>query len=125
MKSALIIFARNPVLGKVKSRLAATLGEEKALLIYKALLTHTHNISIKLSADKFIFYEDYINDDDLWENHIYKKFLQQGDDLGSRMKNAFSYLFEKKYEKIVIIGSDCYELSMDIIIEAFNLLTGK
>ena len=123
MKSALIIFVRNPVLGKVKSRLAATLGNEKALSIYKALLAHTHNISIDLSADKFIFYEDFVNYNDLWENHIYKKFLQEGDDLGWRMKNAFGHLFEKGYEKIIIIGSDCYELSTEIIIKAHNLLS--
>ncbi len=123
MKSALIIFVRNPILGKVKSRLAATLGKEKALDIYKALLFHTHNISFSLPADKFIFYEDFVNNDDLWENHIYNKLLQQGDDLGNRMKNAFRYLFEKGYEKIIIIGSDCYELSTEIVTEAYSLLT--
>lgn len=123
MRSALIIFVRNPVLGKVKSRLAATLGNEKALAIYKTLLAHTHKISIDLSADKFIFYEDYVNHDDLWENDIYNKFLQEGDDLGCRMKNAFRYLFETGYEKIIIIGSDCYELSNEIIIKAYHLLS--
>ncbi|HEV8083095.1 MAG TPA: TIGR04282 family arsenosugar biosynthesis glycosyltransferase [Chitinophagaceae bacterium] len=123
MKSALIIFVRNPVLGKVKSRLAATLGNEKALTIYKALLAHTRNISFDLPVDKFIFYEDFVNQDDLWQNNIYNKFLQEGDDLGCRMKNAFQSLFEKKYEKIIIIGSDCYELSTGIIIEAYNLLS--
>ncbi len=123
MKSALIIFVKNPVLGKVKSRLAAALGNEKALAIYKTLLAHTHKISIDLYADKFIFYEDYVNHDDLWENHIYNKFLQEGDDLGCRMKNAFGHLFEKGYEKIIITGSDCYELSTEIIIEGYNLLS--
>ncbi len=125
LKSALIIFVRNPILGKVKSRLAASLGNEKALAIYKALLSHTHNISGDLPVDKFVFYEDFINHDDLWENHIYNKLLQEGNDLGAKMKNAFGYLFEKGYEKIIIIGSDCYELSAGIITEAFNLLTGN
>lgn len=110
-------------MGKVKSRLATTLGNEKALAIYKALLAHTHKISIDLSVDKFIFYEDFVNQDDLWENHIYNKFPQEGDDLGCKMKNAFSYLFEKGYQKIIIIGSDCYELSTEIIIKSYNLLS--
>ncbi|MEP7229891.1 MAG: TIGR04282 family arsenosugar biosynthesis glycosyltransferase [Ginsengibacter sp.] len=123
MKSALIIFVRNPVLGRVKSRLAVTLGDEKALAIYKALLYHTHLITISLAADKYIFYEDFINNNDLWENDIYGKLLQEGDNLGSRMKNAFAYLFEKKYRKIIIIGSDCYELSEGIINNAYDLLT--
>lgn len=123
MKQALIIFVRNPILGKVKTRLAITLGEEKTLTIYKAILAHTHAISMNLPVDKFIFYEDFVTQDDLWENDLYEKFLQEGDDLGVRMKNAFSSLFKKGYEKIVIIGSDCYELSEDIVNSAYDLLT--
>ena len=122
LKSALIIFVRNPVLGKVKTRLAATLGNKRALEIYKLLLAHTNEISKNLSAGKYIFYEDFINDNDIWQNDIYKKQLQTGDSLGERMKNAFAKLFQKEYEKIIIIGSDCYELSTDILNEAFHSL---
>ncbi|MEP6928025.1 MAG: TIGR04282 family arsenosugar biosynthesis glycosyltransferase, partial [Ginsengibacter sp.] len=125
LKSALIIFVRNPVLGKVKSRLAATLGKEKALDIYTALLAHTHKISKYLSVDKFIFYEDFINKADLWENAIYTKFLQEGDDLGERMKNAFKKLFKKDYEKVIIIGSDCYDLTSDTMVKGYNILSKK
>ena len=46
MKNALIIFVRIPELGKVKTRLAKDLGEEKALEVYKKLLQHTHDISV-------------------------------------------------------------------------------
>ncbi|MEP7253972.1 MAG: TIGR04282 family arsenosugar biosynthesis glycosyltransferase, partial [Ginsengibacter sp.] len=123
MKSALIIFVRNPVLGKVKSRLAATLGPEKALEIYKALLKHTRDISVDLFCDKFIFYEDFVNENDLWPNDVYKKYLQEGSDLGSRMEKAFKQLFDSRYEKVVIVGSDCYELSDNAIKNAFYLLS--
>jgi rSAM/selenodomain-associated transferase 1 len=123
LKAALIIFVRNPVLGKVKSRLAATLGKQKALDIYKVLLDHTHKISKNLPADKFIFYEDFVNRNDLWENDIYSKFMQQGSDLGERMKNAFGRLFGGGYKKVIIIGSDCYELTDYILVEAYNLLS--
>ena len=44
-KSALIIFTRNPELGKCKTRLARTVGDEDALAIYKVLLQHTVEIS--------------------------------------------------------------------------------
>jgi len=37
-KNALIIFTRNPELGKCKTRLAKTIGNEAALKIYKYLL---------------------------------------------------------------------------------------
>lgn len=122
LKQALIIFVRNPILGKVKTRLAKTIGDEKALLVYNKLLAHTHGITKQLPADKFVFYTDYINEDDLWENNLYEKHLQQGDDLGNRMQHAFQLLFAKGYTGIIIIGSDCYELTTEIIDAAFHKL---
>ncbi len=110
MKQALIIFIRNPVLGKVKSRLAATVGEESALTIYKKLLLHTHAISKNIAVDKFVFYEDFLNENDIWENDVYQKSLQQGADLGDRMKQAFAKLFSEGYQEIIIVGSDCWQL---------------
>lgn len=109
-------------MGKVKTRLAATLGNEKALKIYKLLLFHTNEISKNQPADKYIFYEDLINTEDLWQNKIYKKELQHGANLGERMKNAFGYLFKNGHEKIIIIGSDCNELTTDILNEGFQQL---
>src|SRR5450432_3229162 len=106
MTSALIIFVKNPVLGKVKTRLADALGEENALLIYQKLLQHTFLITTNISADKYVFYMEYINHNDLWKNELYKKELQAGNDLGERMKNAFELLFQKAYKEVVIIGSD-------------------
>ncbi len=122
MRNALIIFVRNPVLGKVKTRLAATLGNENALEIYKQLLQHTHDITQSLPYQKFIFFADYINENDLWENDSYVKQLQHGDDLGSRMANAFSQLFDDGYQQICIIGSDCIELTGYILRAAFEQL---
>jgi uncharacterized protein len=120
MDQAIIIFVRNPVLGKVKSRLATSVGKKNALKIYNWLLDHTCKISKNLSTDKFVFYEDFINYDDIWDNAIYRKKLQEGNGLGKRMKNAFKYLFDAGYRKIIIIGSDCYELTSKIIEDAFD-----
>jgi uncharacterized protein len=120
MKDALIIFVRNPVLGKVKTRLAATIGNEKALLLYMHLLQHTKKITQLVPAAKFVFYADHINEDDVWNG--YEKRLQSGNDLGERMKNAFEELFAGGFEKVCIIGSDCYELTADIINQAFKNL---
>jgi rSAM/selenodomain-associated transferase 1 len=122
LKSALIIFVRNPVLGKVKTRIAKDMGDNAALEIYKQLITHTHSITNSLDLDRYIFYADYVNENDVWENSIYQKELQSGNDLGERMYNAFELLFSKGYKKVCIIGSDCFELSKDIIEEGFNLL---
>ncbi len=120
MKNALIIFVRNPVLGKVKTRLAATIGNEKTLMLYNHLLQHTHAITKNLTVAKFVYYADYINEDDLWNGN--EKRLQQGDDLGERMKNAFTELFDAGFKNICIIGSDCYELTSNILADAFEKL---
>ncbi len=110
------------MVGKVKTRLAATIGSDAALQVYKNLLIHTHAISKNLSIEKYIYYENYINGHDLWENEIYNKRLQEGDDLGERMSNAFAKIFDDGYHSAIIIGSDCFELTGEIIEEAIGSL---
>jgi hypothetical protein len=117
MVPALIIFVRNPVLGKVKTRIAATIGDENALAVYKYLLHHTKDITESLAVAKFVFYADGVTANDLWNG--YEKFLQSGTDLGERMRNAFEWVLEKGYDKIIIIGSDCFELDEKMIAAAF------
>ena len=120
MKNALIIFVRNPVLGKVKTRLAASIGNEKALQVYVHLVQHTKNIAAQSTATKFVFYADYVNDNDVWNG--YEKKLQTGNDLGEKMQHAFTEVFNNGYSNICIIGSDCFELTTEIITEAFENL---
>ena len=110
-KKALIIFTRNPELGKVKTRLAKTIGDEAALEIYKFLLSHTEKITKDLKVDKYLFYSENIHRDDLWNSDVFRKKLQKGEDLGERMQEAFSDLFDMGYERLVIIGSDVLELT--------------
>lgn len=117
LQSLLIIFARNPQLGSVKTRLAADIGEEKALDIYKVLLERTHQITEPLDIDKLVAYSDYINTDDLWNGYF--KVEQTEGDLGKRMHDAFKIGFDSDYERIVLIGTDCYELETSDIQKAF------
>ncbi|MDG2052578.1 MAG: TIGR04282 family arsenosugar biosynthesis glycosyltransferase [Flavobacteriaceae bacterium] len=121
-KNALIIFTRNPELGKVKTRLAATIGDFAALDIYKFLIDHTVKITSPINADKFIFYSEDIQQNDAWNPNLFIKELQNGKDLGERMKNAFDLLFKKGYQKIVIVGSDIYELDSQDIEDSFITL---
>ena len=121
----LIIFIKNPVLGLVKTRLAATVGDEQALEIYLKLLHYTQCITNTLGVDKAVFYSDFIDKADFWGNSTHLKILQREGDLGCKMKSAFQWGFEKGYKKICIIGSDCYELTAEIIINAFKLLKTK
>lgn len=121
MKQALLIFAKNLVHGEVKTRLAATIGHEKAFAVYKELLKHTAVITSTLPVDKLLFYSDFIEENPVW-NHRFQKHLQSGNDLGERMNNAFVYAFDEGYEKVVIIGTDCFELDAEIIMKAFQQL---
>jgi uncharacterized protein len=122
MRKAIIIFVRNPELGKVKTRLAKEIGDEQALQVYTGLLQHTHDIVIDLDCDRFVYYADYINDHDLWENKYFEKRLQNGESLGNRMMAAFFELFQQGFSQVVIIGSDCPGLTSFVIEDAFDKL---
>ena len=121
-KNLIIIFTRNPELGKCKPRLAKTIGNENALSIYKILLQHTANVTKKLKYNKAVYYSVKIREHDVWADDIYQKFQQEGEDLGIRMLNAFKKNFQKGYEKIIIIGSDLYDLKQEHIENAFTVL---
>lgn len=110
MENAVIVFVRNPEKGKVKTRLAETMGADNALKIYQKLLQHSHDIIKDLECDKFVFYADEITKDDIWENDLFKKEVQIEGTLGDKMAAAFEKIFLKKYKSVTIIGSDCYEL---------------
>lgn len=117
----LIIFVKNPVLGKVKTRLAAGIGNEKALEIYLQLLELTRKIAEKANCTRHVFYSDEIENDG-WDDDKFNKHVQEGDDLGERMKNAFEKVFALGAKKAVIIGSDCPQLTSEIVVESFRIL---
>lgn len=119
--NALIILLRNPQLGCVKTRLAAKIGDEGALKVYNALLEYTQSITCEIKSSRFLFYSDFIDNNDSWNEKLYIKFLQEGNSFGVRMCKAFKTAF-KEHDKAVIIGSDCLELTSDIIEDAFDKL---
>jgi len=118
----LIIFVKNPEIGRVKTRLAKIIGDEQALSIYQKLLLYTKEITKGLNADKAVYYSEHIDNNDLWDNMLFSKHLQRGDDLGERMQNAFAEAFAQGKERVIIIGSDCLELETYMIKEAFAVL---
>ncbi|WP_341475831.1 TIGR04282 family arsenosugar biosynthesis glycosyltransferase [Christiangramia salexigens] len=120
-KNLLMIFTKNPVAGKVKTRLAKDLGNEKALKIYEFLLDHSAEITKDLDVDKQVFYSESVIEQDVWGADFSKK-KQRGKDLGERMYNAFREGFEDGYEQIIIIGSDLYQLNSLDLEKAFDEL---
>ena len=121
-KNCILIFTRNLKLGKVKTRLAKTIGDEKALEIYQFLVQKTKEISDQVQVKKRVYYDQSIPENDFWNSEDYQKFLQKGTDLGSRMYQAFLQTFQSDFEKVIIIGSDLYDLTPKIISEAFQEL---
>ena len=107
-KDLLMIFTRPPVLGKVKTRLAADIGDEAALNIYNFLLKHTVSVTQDLEVVEQVYYSEEIIENDIWDNDHYEKKLQRGNDLGERMQNAFEHGFSNGFENIIIIGSDLF-----------------
>ncbi|MEZ5014740.1 MAG: hypothetical protein R2794_10660 [Chitinophagales bacterium] len=75
--------AKNAVAGKVKSRLAADIGDASALRIYQALLQHTAQVSAALPCNKFVFYGDVVERNDVFDNALFKKYVQCSGDLGT------------------------------------------
>ncbi|MDQ3536369.1 MAG: TIGR04282 family arsenosugar biosynthesis glycosyltransferase, partial [Bacteroidota bacterium] len=72
-----------------------------------------------------VFYADFIEDNDIWKTGNFLKFIQEGNDLGEKMENAFIKAFSLGYKKICIIGSDCYELTQVHLLKAFENLDKK
>ena len=118
-KNLLIVFAKNIKLGKVKTRLAKTIGNQEAFAIYKILVDKTEEATKHLPVDKHIYFSDEIISTK-WPNDF--KTVQKGVDLGERMKNAFKDGFDKGYINIILIGSDLPDISESILTNAFEIL---
>ncbi|MBC2837819.1 TIGR04282 family arsenosugar biosynthesis glycosyltransferase [Robiginitalea sp. SC105] len=122
-EQALLIFTRNPEPGKCKTRLAATIGDRAALAIYTFLLRHTAALAAVVpDTDKFVYFSDYLGDGSLWDPAVFRPRLQEGPDLGVRMERAFDAAFREGYQRVVLIGSDLYDLSSADLAIAFKSL---
>ncbi len=122
MKNSLLIFIRNPQLGKVKTRIAHSAGDAEALRIYHILLAKTRVAALGLHAKRMLFYSDFLEEQDIWNPHYFYKKTQEGADLGARMQRAFETAFAEGAKKAVIIGSDCPDLTGPDIRRAFSRL---
>lgn len=120
MQKHLIVFVKNPVLGTVKTRLANSIGDEKALEVYQDLVEKCRNECLEVNAERHLFYSKQIAKDS-WDEIAFSKHLQSDGDLGDKITDAFRKTF-KEQGKVIIIGSDCYDLDAAVIEEAFQKL---
>jgi len=118
------------VAGQVKTRVAATVGHQRAVEVYVELLKHTQKViggfleqhTTEAQLKVKVYYGDYVNPNDLWDELPVQKHLQAGADLGARMKNAFADAFGARADKVLIIGSDCLALNPTHLQAAFEAL---
>jgi uncharacterized protein len=120
---ALILFIKNPVLGKVKTRLAQTIGPERALEAYLQMLAHTRAVAEAVDCHRALYYSDFADVEDDWPTNTFSKQIQAKGDLGEKMAQAFQDLFNQGYEKVLIIGSDCLDLRPRHLESAFRALS--
>jgi len=134
VKNLLVIqFAKWPVLGNVKTRLAHSIGDEKALQVHMELMNEVLNklISARLEGGDF--------DIELWLNEIPEKRNemtailektseelisckeQKGSNLGDKMADAIISSLQT-YSKVIVVGSDCPNISAKTLIKASEAL---
>ncbi|MCG6145875.1 TIGR04282 family arsenosugar biosynthesis glycosyltransferase [Leptospira bandrabouensis] len=121
-KNKLIIFAKQPKLGKVKTRLASTIGDEKTLKIYFELLEVTKNVTSVIDAEKIVYWDELRDGHPNEFEFGYQNRIQTTGELGFKMENAFQNEFNLSARKIVIIGTDCPYLTKDIFEVAYSEL---
>jgi uncharacterized protein len=115
----IIVFVKNITLGKVKTRLAKTIGNQAALEVYTELVKVTENALQHITTNKRICFSETI-EENVWLN--YQKETQVGIDLGERMKNAFNKGFQDGYKRIVLIGSDLPNITANHLKDALAIL---
>ena len=119
MKSAIAVFARAPVPGLVKTRLAKSIGDEAAAELYAAMLRDSLNLAGKASSgvqDCTVFLA--YTPDNAFEAGPYSlsslwngpRLSQSEGDLGQRMLDCVAQLQAQGIEHVVIIGSDSPDL---------------
>jgi rSAM/selenodomain-associated transferase 1 len=113
-RSRIVVFAREPLLGKVKSRLAIEIGAQEALAVYQAmlarlgqLLTHAQIAAWDLWVTSNCSHKDFVSICN--KSNIY---LQNGQDLGARMDAAIRHTLQQEdVESVILIGTDCPALT--------------
>jgi rSAM/selenodomain-associated transferase 1 len=121
MRQRLVVFARQPVVGRVKSRLAAGIGAARAAAVYEALLEHTVKTARESRVEAEIWFAE--DPDARWAKALGLPYeTQEAGDLGRRMAGCFDHLFDGGSTKVVLIGSDTAHLEPDHILTAMDVL---
>lgn len=119
---SLIVFTKHPLPGQSKTRLAADIGWDAAFRVNEALLDHAVEVARNTDAVVRVYYGNEIPASDRWSEAGFERYPQSGPDLGARMAHAFEETFRQGFSKVLIIGTDCYDLHNGILEAAFAAL---
>ncbi len=123
---SIIIFARFPTPGRVKTRLAKGLGEESAAEFYKLCAEHVFRVSRKVSCDvnRYLFYSDKYDVERIrhWAGRSFYYTAQADGDLGERIEQGFATVFGHGAQKAIILATDVPDLSANTIDDAVRAL---
>ncbi len=131
MRHALVIFAKAPIPGQVKTRLCPPLTPDEAATLHGSFVldqlerTKTAVTKQRLAVDRYLACApsaSHVFFKILEERHGVKLLDQLGDDLGRRMEQAFSTLFERGYTHVCLVGTDIPTLPLAIYHQAYELL---
>lgn len=122
---ALLIFAKVPAAGRVKTRLVPPLTYRQAADLYRSMLLDTLAATEKLTGvSRFIFLAG--DQADMDEFRLLapdaRLLLQEGDDLGERLDRAFGAVFYAGFRSACVIGTDMPHMPAERIGEAFGLI---
>ncbi len=128
MGDQLILFTRYPEPGRVKTRLIPELGERGAADLHKKLTETCLSCLFKVCAENDTGITVFFTGGSKRQMHRWLPDIslvrQEGADLGERMIAAFSHVRALGGNRILLVGSDCPELSPAILRQGFqHLLT--
>jgi uncharacterized protein len=124
MKKGLIVLAREPLPGLVKTRLGAAIGDSAAAELYETMLQDVLKTTRQLSdVDTVLFWDcEEMSLPFLAAKYQCLSRRQIPGDLGKRMQGAFEEIFADGYNICCIIGSDAPDLPLSYILQAYQLL---
>ncbi len=123
-ENALIVFAREPEPGKVKTRLLTEYDAGFVTGLYCAFIEDVMNVAVGTGGwtPRLYFAGNGPGFLDRYRPHC-DVVPQRGADLGERMYNAAADCFRDGYRRVVIIGTDCPDITAADVTEAFQNLT--
>ena len=118
--NALVVLARFPEAGRVKTRLAAAIGSEGAAVMYRAFLQDIRN---RFDGDRsWILWWAFEPAESSFAAEIAgsnRVFPQPDGSLGTRMAGAIESLLARGYRNVALVGSDIPHLPLEAVDEAF------